>query len=122
MPQITLEYTPGSLCADDLPELMKRVHALLATEAGIAISSCKSRWREVRDFLVGDGEPGQGFIHLSVRLLDGRPTELRQRIGEQCLQTLKQLASPDPGLQVTVEVGEMSRATYFKHPPLGRPS
>jgi 5-carboxymethyl-2-hydroxymuconate isomerase len=116
MPQITLEYTPGTLSADDLPGLMGRVHAILATEAGIAVTSCKSRWREVGGFVIGDGEPGQGFVHLEVHLFDGRPTELRQRIGEKCLQALKQLASPAPGLQITVEIGEMCRATYFKHP------
>jgi 5-carboxymethyl-2-hydroxymuconate isomerase len=114
MPQITLEYTPATLAPERIPEMMLQVHQLLAAEVGLAIGSCKSRWRMAGEYLVGNGEPGQGFVHLSVRLLEGRPPDLLEKIGQQCLSILENHVTAAPGVQITVEVGELRRSTYFK--------
>ena len=119
MPQIHLEYSSNLIDQPDLVELFTSIHQLLPSVAGIRIDNCKSRAREANDFLIGDGNESNAFIHLSVRFIEGRPAEVNQAIGEQRLAILKQSYSASVvalKLPITVEVEDIARETYFKHP------
>ena len=70
-------------------------------------------------YLVGDGTSGEGFVHLDVRFLEGRPLELKEEIGLRLLAVLKQsyeLLAEQGDLQITVEIRDIERAAYFKVP------
>ena len=126
MPHLSLEYTANlDQWAGD-PDLLIALHHLLQSVAGIEIGNCKSRWRMVDEWLVGDGETSSAFVHLDIRFLEGRPMEIRQAVGAGALEILRGhfgAAEEDRDLQITVEVLEIRRALYFKHPPgtLGPP-
>lgn len=120
MPHLTLEYTSNLSDTPPTPDLLLSLHHLLASVGGIRIDNCKSRWREVEGWVTGKGDPASAFVHLDLRFLEGRPLEVQQAIGEGVLEVLKAHFLPEPegvDLQITLEIHEIRKATYFKFPP-----
>lgn len=123
MPHLKLEYTsnlPREIASE---ELFGRLHRILADVGGIDIRNCKSRAIELHNFFVGDGASDEGYVHLDVRFLEGRRPELKTELGRRILEALRDAYDTgERAIQVTVEVGDIARAYYFKHPErtLGR--
>jgi 5-carboxymethyl-2-hydroxymuconate isomerase len=126
MPHLTLEYTA------DLPpdiasrELFGRLHNVLADAGGIDIANCKSRAVGRDVFLAGDGTGDESYVHLDVRILEGRAPEAKAAMGQGVLDAVRDAyAGAGRPVQVTVEVREMAKASYFKHlaetPPRPKP-
>ena len=117
MPHLTLEYT-GNVSGVVRPaELLPELHQVLAQEAGIAIGNCKSRAIRRDDFCVGQGEDRRAFVHLEIRVLEGRSPEVKKALSEHSLAVLEDhlaSASSELDLQLTVEIVDMQRAGYFK--------
>jgi 5-carboxymethyl-2-hydroxymuconate isomerase len=127
MPHLTLEYSANLSRTPPTPDLLLALHHLLETVGGIRLENCKSRWREVEDWVVGPGDPHAAFVHLDMRFLEGKPLEIQRALGESALEILVSHFRPEPpgiDLQITVEVREIRKATYFKFPPgtLGKPA
>jgi 5-carboxymethyl-2-hydroxymuconate isomerase len=126
MPHLTIEYTSNlDQWAGD-SEVLLALHQLLEAVAGIKIENCKSRWRMVDEWVVGDGEGPSGFVHLNMRFLEGRPADLKRTIGEGVVELLQKhfsAAEDEMDLQITAEIQDIRRAEYFKYPPgtLGPP-
>lgn len=119
MPHLKLEYTANLAHAAPPSDLFLALHHMLHSVAGIRVENCKSRWHPVDDWVAGTGEAEAAFVHLDLRFLEGRPPELRRAVGEAALEILhthfrENAAGVD--LQITVEVGEIQRAGYFKFP------
>lgn len=69
------------------------------------------------DFRVGSGRTDDGFVHLTVRVLEGRTDAVQRRIGELTLRCLERHFGPgSEAKQITVEVGAIPRGLYFKSP------
>ena len=120
MPHLTLETSENLRPLPPFRDLFGRLHQLLESEAGIRIGNCKSRWRESAQFLVGAGGEGAAFAHLDIRFLEGRSHETRERVGSTALEILRDSFVGIPegmDLQITVEIQEIQRSGYFKHPP-----
>ena len=126
MPHLTLEYTANlDEWASD-SALLLSLHRLLESAAGIKIENCKSRWRMVEEWVVGDGKGESAFVHLDLRFLEGRTPAVKAAVGAGAVEILR--AHFDRGqegldLQITVEVQDIRKDAYFKHPPgtLGPP-
>jgi len=119
MPHLILEYTANLDHARPTRELLLSLHHMLNAVAGIRVENCKSRWRRVDNWVVGTGDGTSAFVHLDLRFLEGRSVEIQQAVGEGALEALRSHFLPGPpgvDLQVTVEVGEIRKATYFKYP------
>ena len=124
MPHLRLEYSSNLDEAIASPVLLLDLHRTLERVAGISIGNCKSRALPVPRYVVAGGGPDGAFVHLDVRFLEGRPLEVRRALGEALLaRLLEAYGAGRAGLQVTVEIAELPRVTYFKHPPgtLGDP-
>ncbi len=127
MPHLTLEYTANlDEWAND-PALLLDLHRLLQSRGGIKIGNCKSRWRMMEEWVLGNGEGESAFLHLDLRFLEGRPMETKQAVGTGALELIRAHFASVPEeleLQITVEVQDIRKGTYFKHPPgtLGPPS
>ncbi len=120
MPHLTLEYSANVREAKDLGPLFLRLHTLLSETAGIDIRNCKSRARPADDYMVAEGGERDAFVHLEIRFLDGRPAEVKSAAGIRSLDLLREwFAESDSvlALQITVEVRDIKRNAYFKHPP-----
>lgn len=119
MPHLVLEYTANLEKLTPDPRLSERLHRILESSAGVAIENCKSRWHRVENWVVGDGKADAAFVHLELRLLEGRPPHVLEAVGREALGVLRDHFRPAPGktdLQITVAVGELVRAAYFKDP------
>jgi len=126
MPHLTLEYTANLQEQAPNADLLLGLHQLLEAVAGIKIENCKSRWRRVDDWVAGTGEGESAFVHLNLRFLEGRRLDVQQAIGAGAVDILRAHFTPAPvglDLQITVEIQEIRKSTYFKDPPgtLGPP-
>jgi len=79
------------------------------------------------EWVIGDGKEEGAFVHLDLRFLEGRPPQEKQAVGLAALERLCDHFAAVPeslNLQITVEVQDIQKAFYFKHPPgtLGPPS
>jgi len=118
MPHLTLEYTENVQPEVAFDDLFARLHQVLVNVGAIAIGNCKSRARCLDIYYIGDGEPQHAFVHLVIRLIEGRSVELKRQIGRECLEVLEEFFTPSPGLelQTTVEIQDIERTTYLKIP------
>lgn len=119
MPHLRLEYTGNIEQEVDFDHLLASLHSILASVAGVSVDNCKSRAIRLDAYRAGSGGEDQAFVHLSVRMFEGRPLEVRQEVGRQALGALETAYAPSLAsldLQITVEVAEIERATYFKSP------
>jgi 5-carboxymethyl-2-hydroxymuconate isomerase len=118
VPHITLEYTANI----DRPQagysnLFAALHRVLADTVGVDVANCKSRAIRLDTYRVGDGGAEDGFVHLEVRIFDGRPVKLRREVGQRCLAVLEDhfsQARQELNLQITVSVKEIEQKTYLK--------
>ena len=119
MPHLTLEYSGNVPDPPDIQGILREIHRVLQETAGIKIENCKSRGRVAEKYLVANGESARAFVHLDVRILEGRSGELKRELGYQLLETLREHFSSAEAaldLQTTVEIRDIERASYFKHP------
>jgi 5-carboxymethyl-2-hydroxymuconate isomerase len=119
MPHLTLEYTANVAPATDLRRLFSRLHHVLAGVGGISIANFKSRAIRLDDYHVGDGSAENAFVHLEIRLLEGRAAELKRDIGRQSLRLLHEHFAPAAealALQITVDFRDIAPQTYLKLP------
>jgi len=123
MPHLRLEYTANIGEKIDFADLFAELHHILAETGGIDIRNCKSRALQMNDYLVADGKGAPAFIHLDVRFLEGKRPEVKRKIGEALLACLRmhfEIADDQQAAQVSVEIRDIERNAYFKHPPLSR--
>ena len=118
MPHLTLEYTKNIDQEINFDDLFPRLHQVLVDIAGIPIGNCKSRACRLDNYYIADGSPQHAFVHLAIRFMEGRSVEVKRMIGRGCLKVLEELCwSPArPELQITVEIQDIERTTYFKLP------
>ena len=118
MPQIRLEYTNNLDPTPHLGSLLDRIHAAINTIAGVNLDNCKSRVQVVDQFRIADGAADHAFVHLEVRLLEGRDA-VKQELGNACLELLEaafDVTRNDRRVQATVEISDIFRDEYFKYP------
>ncbi|MFC6051850.1 5-carboxymethyl-2-hydroxymuconate isomerase [Acinetobacter sp. Ac_877] len=116
MPHIHLEYSDNIENLEVKPLLLSLNKALINggyAQAGLDI---KSRATCQKDYVIGDNEPNQAYIHLKLSLLTGRSVELRQEISACLLNVLTDNAPKQEKVtvQLCVEVLEMQREIYAK--------
>lgn len=119
MPHLTLEYSPNIKVDSDFTTLFQVLHDALVDTCGVSIENCKSRAYVARDFYVGDGSGESGFVHLDIRLLEGRSSGTKRAIGQAAGRILVEwfeASAGKPELQVTVEARDIDRRVYFKFP------
>lgn len=118
MPHIVVEYS-SNIKETVNASLLASLHHILVTTASATLASCKSRAVERSLFYVGNGEMRNAFVHIEVRLAEGRTAAIREKVGEQMLQVLNDYfvdSLEELNMQITVEVQEFPKQFYFKIP------
>ncbi len=119
MPHIVLEHSANAILQIPRAELFTRLHRQVNEVTGVLLSNCKSRRYIAEDFRVGDGDEQLQFIHLSVRMIEGRSSETKHRLGNSLVGLLRQafnVSDDDVHIQVTVEVSDIKLNEYSKFP------
>ena len=119
MPHIVLEYSENLPQLLDSSALFGDIHQALNRIGGIRLENCKSRARMASDCYIGDGSKDNAFVHLDIEFVEGRSAEVKQAIGRECLDLLKQYYRQhlSERLQITVKIHDIALDFYFKHPP-----
>jgi len=119
MPHIRLEYTSNMNIAFKFEDFFAEIHQTLHEIAGIKISNCKSRAFKLSDYFIGSGGDSRAFVNLDIRILEGRNEDLKKELGNQLLALLKKffpMQDPANELQITIEIHDIKKEMYFKHP------
>ena len=100
----------------DLPGLMEKMHQL-ADESGIfPLAGLRSRAIRCDTFRVGDGNPENGFVNLSMKVGRGRDLDTRMEIGQTIFDLLVDHLQPlfdSRGLAVSFEMRELEEHVKF---------
>ncbi len=120
MPQIFIDYT--SNLGDEIifNPLAKEIHSILNNIGKINLNNCKTRIIKRNNFIIGDDSPEHAFIHIKIAFLEGRSDELKKELGGRILERgvafLDSIFKAGLDTQVTVQITDIPRAMYFKHP------
>ncbi|NOX47934.1 MAG: 5-carboxymethyl-2-hydroxymuconate isomerase [Chlorobi bacterium] len=114
MPHIILQYTDNIKKGRNFNPLFSEIHSLLSNKAGIDPINCKSRAIKLTDFFIGEGDKPNAFVHLEIRIFQGRTPVIKQGIGNEILKMLKNHFQENLNIQFTIEIVEMDKELYFK--------
>ncbi|SJL84736.1 5-carboxymethyl-2-hydroxymuconate Delta-isomerase [Vibrio palustris] len=112
MPNLIMEYSDSVDERVNVQKLLEDLHQL-ALDCGLfAKSDVKSRAIGCHDWLIGEEQDSQDFIHLTVEMLFGRTQEQKRTLGEQLMAVLQQEASNVRSLSLNMR--DMDRETFIK--------
>jgi len=117
MPHLTLEYTANCVLLKPASELFSKLHTLLEHYAKADLMSCKGRLHKVEDFYIGANLEKRAFVHLDIRLIEGRTKQTLQEVGQKTLECMQTCFGPQHDgivLEFSVEFNELSKDTYQK--------
>jgi len=119
MAHFIYEYS-ANLPADalDLPGLMEKMHGAAAASGVFPLSGMRSRAIRCEEFRVGDGNPDNGFVNLSMKVGAGRDLDTRMTIGRSLFDLLIEHLQPlfaSRGLAVSFEMRELEEQVKFNH-------
>ncbi|MDO8863469.1 5-carboxymethyl-2-hydroxymuconate Delta-isomerase [Haliea sp. E1-2-M8] len=100
----------------DLAGLMQTMHRVAADTGVFPLAGIRSRAVRCEEFRVGDGNPDNGFVNLSVKVGHGRDLDTRTAVGEQLFDTLMQHLQPlfdSRPLAVSFEMRELDPHVKF---------
>lgn len=118
MPHIHLETTSNVQENADLPDILEALVQELSSYETISSPSIKAYHTLRINWAMGEGA-ATGFVHCTVGLIKGRPTELRKEIAEGMVRILREkfsAATSNGDAAITLEVREMDDETYQKGP------
>jgi len=116
MPQLTLEFTSNIVEKNNMNDLFQECHSILEKILPTDIDSCKSRSIEHHNYHIGDGNPNNAFVHVSLDIMPGRSLDTQKNVGDNLMLILKNYFASslaELNLQITLEITELPR-TYFK--------
>ncbi|MGV3618648.1 MAG: 5-carboxymethyl-2-hydroxymuconate Delta-isomerase [Fimbriimonas sp.] len=116
MPHIHLETTADLQENAHVPDMLEALVQALTGQETVDPSSVKAYHTLRSNWCVGEGHPA-GFAHVTLKVLGGRPVELRRQMADAILDVLRDhfaesLAAAE--VRVSVDVVEMNRETYLR--------
>ena len=115
MPHLKLEYTKNIQTIIN-PILFEQLFSILNKVADISLANCKSRSIQINDYHIGSGNHKIGFVHLEIKLLEGREKEIRNQIGRESMEIMRLYFTEYTkkcNIQFSIEILEMKKEDYF---------
>ena len=116
MPQLILEFSSNIVEKINMTNLFQECHSILEKMLPTDIDSCKSRLTECHNYYIGNGEPNNAFVHISLKIMPGRSFDTLKNVGDNMMAVLKRYFANSLKklkLQITLEIMELEK-TYFK--------
>ncbi len=117
MPHSILEYSDNVIETEEFQAFWGRLHPLLVSQAHCRLQDLKSRAYCCENFRMGDGDPRGAFVHLTIRLLEGRDPETLGRIGAAVMELMRahfKGTLAQRRCDLTLELAGMRPDCYFK--------
>jgi len=117
MPHILIDYTANLEAAVTQGRLVDAVHQA-ALDCGVfPVWGVRTLARRVDQYRVGNGDAGNGFVHISVRIAPGRNVELRHRVTHELFAAVQRVMGPlferqRLGCQIDLSEFEAATTTY----------
>lgn len=117
MPHVIVEYSANLAPAIDIKLLLQHIHRA-ALETGVfPIGGMRTRAICHTEYVIADGHPDNGFIHIQARIGAGRPDDVRARAAAHIFASLtgdmaQHMAEHGTGL--TIEIVEMAPVGSLK--------
>jgi 5-carboxymethyl-2-hydroxymuconate isomerase len=113
MPHIIVEYSANLEPSVDIPALLREVHKAALASGVFQIGAIRTRAERRDQFVIADGDPSNGFIHVDMRIAPGRDAATRMRVAQTVLDVVAG-ATRDvfarTGLGLSAEVREIDNS------------
>lgn len=109
MPHIILECS-DNIIESDLKPICIEIQNVLVDKLSTQLESCKCRIIRHKDYVLGDGDIANAFVHLCVSIMPGREQSLINTISEFLLERLKvffQISLNQLNLQISIRMNEL---------------
>lgn len=118
MPHIIAEYSANLEDRLDVQALVDDLHQAAADSGVAELVAIRTRAERREFFRVADGNPANGFVHITARLRVGRPEEKLAALGKALLAAAdKRLTEvyPTHPIGLTVEIYEIDELTFRRN-------
>jgi 5-carboxymethyl-2-hydroxymuconate isomerase len=90
MPNTLIEYTANLANEADIPGVMEKLAAKMREASDVfPVAGIRIRAVAYDDYVVGDGDPANGFVVVTYRIAAGRPPEVKKAFFDGCFELLK---------------------------------
>ena len=114
MPHVKLEHTEN-MTPSKIKPIFNQLINILIENALVKKENCKCRAIQISVYDTGNNDSDH-YYHLEISLLKGRSKEIRQKIGQMSLESLKYYFADNDiknNKQFSVEIREMNPKNYF---------
>lgn len=117
MPHVIIEHSSNLSEAIDLRALVDAAH-VAALETGVfPVGGLRTRCEERTVYRIADGDPANGFVHVTMRIGAGRDEATRKRAAQHVFDAVCRHLAPHferAPLAISLEMEEIAPATSFK--------
>jgi 5-carboxymethyl-2-hydroxymuconate isomerase len=117
MPHVTVEYASNLESHVSARGLLASIHGAVLGCGFFKPGAVRTRAARRELYLVADGDPDNCFIHVEVRMGEGRSVQVRKQVAETIMQVLREHTRDvydSFGLGLSVEVCEIDEATVVR--------
>lgn len=119
MPHFVLEYTHNIKAEARIPELLKKVNAVLMAQGGVfPPGGIRARAIEMHDYAIADSAEDYAFVHASLKIGAGRTEAEKKKACDELFAMMEEHFAPlfaSRYLALSMEFGEFSEAGTWKH-------
>ena len=115
MPHVQIEYSEDLNKKID-PLLFKSLINILIEFANVNPENCKCKAWKVKEYYLQSNKLKESFIHLDIKILEGRSKKIINQIGEKSMQVLQSFIksrAKKKSIQYSIEIQEMKHSNYF---------
>jgi 5-carboxymethyl-2-hydroxymuconate isomerase len=115
MPHIIVEYTSNLDNSMDVQGLCNALHQAMLDSGHAPLEGVRTRAARREHYCVADRNPNNAFVHIIVRMREGRPKEAYQKVGEMVMaaaeKSLEKTLQKHP-MQLALEMHEITQLTF----------
>jgi len=114
MPHVIFELS-DNISETNLQEVLAQIQQILVDTLPTELSSCKSRVVCHQNFLVGNGDSHNAFIHLSIEILAGRSKETLDLAANKIMRLLKEnfkQSQEKLNVKISISIKDLPAAYY----------
>lgn len=118
MPHVIAEYSANLDGSLDVQQLIDDLHQVVV-ESGVAeVAAIRTRAKRRDVYRIGDGDPKNAFVHITMRLRIGRSEDVRSKLADALLAVTDknlQRAYATHAIAIAVEMEEIDNITARKN-------
>jgi 5-carboxymethyl-2-hydroxymuconate isomerase len=114
MPHIIVEYSANLDDSIDVPALLGALHQAMIESGQAPLEGIRTRAERREHFCVADRNPDNAFVHIIVRMREGRPKEAYQKVADMLMaaaETSLDATLKKHPMQLALEMHEITQLT-----------